>query len=73
MSSIQTFCQPENCPLCGGPNQCQLCTPGLHKGPCWCVNVEMPAALLARVPVELHNRACICQNCVEQFQRELQP
>jgi hypothetical protein len=35
--------------------------------------MEMPAALLARVPVEFLNRACICKHCVENFQREPQP
>ena len=68
----QPFFSPSRCPLCGQPNHCQLCTPGLHKGPCWCVKMEMPEALLARVPEEFHNRACICQNCVENFQREPQ-
>jgi prepilin-type N-terminal cleavage/methylation domain-containing protein/prepilin-type processing-associated H-X9-DG protein len=72
MSSIQTIYQPENCPLCGGANDCQLCTPAAHKGPCWCVKTEIPEALLARVPEEFRNRACICQNCVENFQREPQ-
>jgi prepilin-type N-terminal cleavage/methylation domain-containing protein/prepilin-type processing-associated H-X9-DG protein len=33
----------------------------------------MPAALLARVPAEFRNRACICQNCVENFRREPKP
>lgn len=61
---------PDRCPLCGGPNDCQLSTPGLHKGPCWCARVDMPAALLARVPVEFRNCACICRNCAESFQRE---
>jgi len=64
------FFSPTSCPLCGGPNDCQLCTPGLHKGPCWCLTVEMPAALLARVPEEFHNRACICRSCVEKFRTE---
>jgi hypothetical protein len=32
--------------------------------------VEIPAALIARVPVELRNRACICRDCVTAFHRE---
>jgi prepilin-type N-terminal cleavage/methylation domain-containing protein/prepilin-type processing-associated H-X9-DG protein len=32
--------------------------------------MEMPEALLSRVPESLRNRACICRNCVEKFQRE---
>ncbi len=64
---------PNQCPLCGGENECQLCTPAAYKGQCWCARLEMPAALLARVPENLRDRACICQYCVENFQSELPP
>ena len=57
------------CPLCGGPNDCQLCTPNACKGPCWCARVEIPEALLARVPVDLRNSTCICRDCVMRFHR----
>jgi prepilin-type N-terminal cleavage/methylation domain-containing protein/prepilin-type processing-associated H-X9-DG protein len=59
-----------HCPLCGGPNDCQLCSPAVHKGPCWCVSVEFTEALLARVPEAARNRACICRPCVAGFQLE---
>jgi prepilin-type processing-associated H-X9-DG protein/prepilin-type N-terminal cleavage/methylation domain-containing protein len=72
-AAIQTICQPDQCPLCGGSNDCQLCTIAAYKGSCWCACVEMPEALLARVPENFRNRACICRNCVEKFQREPQP
>jgi len=61
---------PSCCPLCGQPNECQLCTVSIYKGPCWCAHEEMPAALLARVPETLRNRACICRACVEQYRRD---
>ena len=67
MSMSASF-NPAECPLCGGPNQCLLCTLETHKGPCWCATMEIPAALLARVPESLRNRACICQKCVSGFQ-----
>lgn len=57
------------CPLCGGANECQLCTPDAYKGPCWCARVEIPDALLAQVPVKLRNKTCICRECVMQFHR----
>ena len=60
---------PELCPLCGGANDCRLCSDTAAKGACWCAQVEIPAALLARVPENLRNRACICRNCVESFRR----
>jgi prepilin-type N-terminal cleavage/methylation domain-containing protein/prepilin-type processing-associated H-X9-DG protein len=67
------FHNPNRCPLCSEANECQLCSPATHKGPCWCARVEIPEALLARVPENFRNRACICKNCVENFPREAQP
>jgi len=64
------FFNPAQCPLCGGANACQLCSPAAYKSQCWCVEAEIPAALLARVPENFRNRACICRACVEKFQLE---
>jgi len=61
---------PSLCPLCGGPNDCLLCAPGVARGPCWCVGAGLPSELLARVPENLRNRACICQTCVKKFHLE---
>ena len=58
---------PARCPLCGGANECQLCSPAAHKGPCWCAQEDMPAEMLAQVPENLRNRACICKNCIQKF------
>ena len=55
---------PELCPLCKRPSDCQLCGMACHKGPCWCANVAIPGELLARVPMELRNKACICRRCI---------
>jgi len=55
------------CPLCGQPNECQLCTDAAYKGPCWCATAEIPEALLAQVPPDLRNKSCICRNCVMVF------
>ena len=60
----------ERCPLCGGANDCRLCTTASYKGPCWCEKVVFPDELLARVPAEAKNKACICRACVEAFHRE---
>ena len=64
------FHNPDQCPLCGGANGCQLYSPAAYKGSCWCARVEMPEALLARVPENFRNRACICRKCVASFQNE---
>ncbi len=63
------FFNPAECPLCGGPNECQLCSPAAYKGQCWCAHIEIPAELLDRVPEAFRNRACICRNCVTEFQQ----
>jgi prepilin-type processing-associated H-X9-DG protein/prepilin-type N-terminal cleavage/methylation domain-containing protein len=67
VTDIQAAFDSGQCPLCGQPNDCQLCSVSAHKGPCWCARVEIPNGLLARVPVELRNRACICPGCIESF------
>ena len=61
---------PAECPLCGGANECLLCSPVVYKGQCWCAHEEIPAELLARVPENLRNRACICPACVEKYRLE---
>ena len=65
-----SFFNPAKCPLCGGANRCQLATTVAYKGPCWCMDVEMPAELLARVPENFRHRACICRDCVDKFHAE---
>jgi hypothetical protein len=57
------------CPLCRGPNDCQLCTNAAYKGPCWCAGVDIPQALLDQAPSDLKDKACICQGCVMKFHR----
>ena len=64
------FFNPAGCPLCGGANECQLCSPAAFKGRCWCAQAEIDGELLARVPENFRNRACICRPCVEKFRRE---
>jgi len=57
---------PTTCPLCGQVNRCALeleRETGLPQGPCWCTQADFGAELLARVPAEARDRACICPNC----------
>ena len=72
MNPLNHF-NPGHCPLCGGANECQLCSPAAYKGRCWCADTEIPSELIARVPENFRNRACICKQCVEKFEREPQP
>ena len=59
--------QPDRCPLCGGANECQLCSPATYKGPCWCTQVQFPDGLLALVPPHLKNKSCICVHCLANY------
>jgi prepilin-type processing-associated H-X9-DG protein len=68
--NLADFHNPNQCPLCGGANECQLCSAAACKGRCWCARVEIPGGLLTRVPENLRNRVCICRHCVEKFQHE---
>ncbi len=69
MNLPQAF-NPARCPLCGAANDCQLGSPDARPSPCWCASVDLPAALLARVPKEFQHRACVCRRCVENFPLE---
>jgi prepilin-type N-terminal cleavage/methylation domain-containing protein/prepilin-type processing-associated H-X9-DG protein len=64
------FFNPAACPLCGSANACQLCATHSFKGQCWCAHEEIADELLARVPENFRNRACVCRACVEQFRLE---
>jgi hypothetical protein len=57
---------PTRCPLCGQPNRCAMeieRETGTAPGACWCAQVEFASELLARVPVAVRGRACICAAC----------
>jgi hypothetical protein len=52
--------------LCGRGNDCaqeRERATGVPQGPCWCTQVDFGAELLARVPAQAKDRACICPQC----------
>ena len=51
---------PKRCPLCGEPNQCGVAQ-GLSS--CWCFEVRIPDFVLARIPREARQFACVCKPC----------
>jgi hypothetical protein len=54
--------------LCGQPNRCAIeleRITGEKQPPCWCMQADFSAELLARVPQEAKNRACICPVCAK--------
>jgi hypothetical protein len=69
MSNAETMnIDPAVCPLCGHGNNCAMAYPGAVAAdvkPCWCLDATFSAALIARVPKELRDRACICKTCSE--------
>jgi hypothetical protein len=57
---------PALCPLCGQGNQCAMeieRATGEKQPPCWCTQASFDADLLARIPLESRNQACICAAC----------
>jgi hypothetical protein len=51
------------CPLCGNPNECAAARSGSFDVPCWCVDVAIDAATLARIPAPLQGVSCLCPQC----------
>jgi hypothetical protein len=50
------------CPLCGNANQCGMAT-GQEK--CWCFTAIISGEVLARVPEQARDLACICEKCAK--------
>ncbi len=61
-----TELDPGLCPLCQNTNRCAIeveKASGEMQPPCWCTPLTFDAELLARVPPQSRNLACICQRC----------
>ncbi len=58
------------CPLCGGPNACDMAMAmGQNKGSlCWCTREYFSPQLLQQVPTPLSAKVCVCQACVRASQ-----
>jgi hypothetical protein len=57
---------PARCPLCGEDNACGVAR---GAGTCWCFSTKIPDDVLARVPLELRNIACVCERCASGGER----
>jgi hypothetical protein len=51
------------CPLCLQNNACDVSNP---LG-CWCMQKEIPKALIKKAQALQQEPRCICQNCIEQY------
>jgi hypothetical protein len=58
------------CPACGFSNRCTLADPRTADKPCWCFSVEIDPAVIASLPEELRNKACLCPKCASVQQAE---
>jgi len=58
------------CPLCGEPNQCAVAADP-NATECWCESVIFPEELLAKVPEDAVRKTCVCQNCLEEYQKSI--
>ncbi|MGY8903592.1 MAG: cysteine-rich CWC family protein [Burkholderiales bacterium] len=52
-----------HCPLCAQPNACAVAASGRFNVECWCTQAAFSADLLAQVPPQLRDKACICASC----------
>lgn len=55
----------EQCPVCGGDNQCRMAKGHLYKGPCWCDEIIVPSHILRILATAGFEPACLCRNCLE--------
>lgn len=72
---LSTMVESIICPLCGGSNLClSALNHGVEKGSCWCQNIDVtiPQALLALIPLDKKGISCVCEACVKAFPIEPQ-
>jgi hypothetical protein len=51
------------CPLCGERNDCAPARSGSLDTSCWCTEVVVDPAALARLPESERNKVCLCRRC----------
>ncbi|GEM_PF-826569 len=54
------------CPLCGQSNRCDV----KASSGCWCMNTEIPEALLALIPTHLKGIHCVCNACITHYHEQ---
>lgn len=55
--------QKHICPLCGGPNECAMAENGNDGSHCWCRELVINSAALAKVRKSTAGKSCICKRC----------
>jgi uncharacterized protein DUF5522/cysteine-rich CWC protein len=59
----------EQCPVCGGDNQCRMAKGHLYKGPCWCDDIIVPSQILRGLAAARFDPTCLCRGCLETAAR----
>jgi len=54
------------CPLCEKVNRCQV----KSTNRCWCMETQVPAELIAKVPCKYKGKTCICNDCIERYHQQ---
>jgi len=54
------------CPLCKQSNRCDV----KASSGCWCINTQVPKALLAKIPAHLKGKSCVCNICIANYQQQ---
>ena len=57
---------PTICPICLQPNQCAMEVAketGKTIEECWCASMVFTPEMLAKIPPQALNKACICKKC----------
>jgi hypothetical protein len=55
----------EQCPVCGGDNQCRVAKGHLYKGLCWCEEITLPNGALRDFAADRLELVCLCRSCLE--------
>ncbi|MFK3797720.1 cysteine-rich CWC family protein [Pseudomonas sp. NPDC088444] len=58
-----TDINPDTCPVCGQSNRCTLADPRTVDRACWCFTETIDPAVLAALPEDVRNKACLCPRC----------
>jgi hypothetical protein len=59
----------QHCPACGAMNDCALADPASAARACWCYAVSIDPQVLAALPDEQRNKACLCPRCARVLEQ----
>jgi hypothetical protein len=55
------------CPFCRSDNQCGV----KAIAACWCVEKQVPQALLDLLPLASKQKHCICLSCIDAYNKKV--